>query len=267
MWRLAVSVMNTLKSPTLVMVALDFAPNRRGAVVRKCSLASLMRSLFGGDAIVLSNNETPVFKVGRTGLANVFTPISIIDASETGRLQGFREVLGRLEEFVTIGHQQWLIVAHVASVALRNIDHLIPSDLTDPFSLPKVDFYWAKAGQDDVSNHSATPGLWAVRGEHLPLVLERLKKEWSKGSGLDRVDEEAIWTRVVQELPLRKRAFEKGEVVAPRIGAVDWEAVSNAAFVTVPDWPEKEAWKFLQALYFGTYLGDETGMMLNILEA
>ena len=68
-------------------------------------------------------------------------------------------------------------------------------------------------------------------------------------------------------MPWRKRVFEKSEVVAPRIGAVNSEAMSNAAFVTVQDWAEKEAWKFLQALYFGTYLGDETGMMLNIFEA
>ena len=81
------------------------------------------------------------------------------------------------------------------------------------------------------------------------------------------VSEEDVWTEVVERLPLKKRAFETGEVVAPRIGAVDWEAITNAAFVTVPDWPQDEAWKFLQALYFGTYFGDETGMMLNVLEA
>lgn len=48
---------------------------------------------------------------------------------------------------------------------------------------------------------------------------------------------------------------------------MDWEPLSNAAFVTVPDWPVDEQRKFLQALYFDTYFGDETGMLLNILEA
>ena len=99
------------------------------------------------------------------------------------------------------------------------------------------------------------------------LVLGRWKEVWSGAQEADGASEEEVWSRVVRDLPLKKRAFERGEVVAPRMGGLDWEAVNNAAFVTVPDWPEKEAWKFLQALYFGTYLGDETGMMLNILEA
>jgi hypothetical protein len=51
------------------------------------------------------------------------------------------------------------------------------------------------------------------------------------------------------------------------VGAVDWRALCSAAYVSIPDWPETERWKLLQALYFGTYFGDETGMMVNVLEA
>jgi hypothetical protein len=43
------------------------------------------------------------------------------------------------------------------------------------------------------------------------------------------------------ELPFQKQAFEKVELVAPRVGEVSWEAMNSAAFVTVPDWEEKEA--------------------------
>jgi hypothetical protein len=76
-----------------------------------------------------------------------------------------------------------------------------------------------------------------------------------------------LWSRFVESLDLRKKRFETGEVIAPRMGSMDWAGASNAAVVTVPDWPDEEKRKFLQALYFGTYLGDETGMMLNVLEA
>jgi hypothetical protein len=209
----------------------------------------------------------PLFSVERAGLKEI--SVEGLDFSASGGLRQFpsRELLFRKCEFVGLGPRQWVIVARCGCLALRNIDHLIPPEQAGNYGPPEIDFYWARVGRDDSHNELATPGFWAVRGEHLALVLGRWKAAWNRESGAGSEIEEKVWTRVVQDLPLRKRAFEKGEVVAPRIGAVDWEAVSNAAFVTVPDWREKEAWKFLQALYFGTYLGDETGMMLNILEA
>ncbi len=235
--------------------------------VTKRLVSTLLRSLYSGRIAVFRNQEHPLFKIERKALSEFPVPFGIADRSETSRREITRQFLFGVDNFVTPERRQWVLITNPASLALRNPDHLFAPDSGGSYPPPEVDFYWARAGGDDIANSLATPGLWAVRGEHLPLVLERWKEAWNTQSGATTGDEEAIWTRVVQQLPLRKRVFEKGEVVAPRIGAVDWEAVSNAAFVTVPDWPEKEAWKFLQALYFGTYLGDETGMMLNILEA
>lgn len=243
-----------------------FEFQRNDAVV-KGLVSSLTRSLFCGVISIVRRGETPLFKVERKTVIDILMPVVDSNNVDERLKQKSRDFLFEICDLVQPKARQWVVVAHSGSLALRNIDHLIPANPSGPFSPPEVDFYWARAGRDDISNQSATPGLWAVRGEYLPLVLERLREEWSRELEPKMIDQEAIWTRVVQQLPLRKRAFEKGEVVAPRIGAVDWEAVSNAAFVTVPDWPEKEAWKFLQALYFGTFLGDETGMMLNILEA
>jgi hypothetical protein len=231
-------------------------------------ISSLLRSLFSGRITVFRNQEVPLFKVERKVVAEVVAKTTIVDMSEAAKRRAKRELFYEHSSHLKPEPRQWVMVADTGCLALRNIDHLIPSDASGPHAPPQVDFYWARAGKDEISNPAATPGLWAVRGEHLPLVLERWKEAWNgELEPAEASMDEEIWTRVVRELPLRKRAFEKGEVVAPRIGAVDWEAVSNAAFVTVPDWPEKEAWKFLQALYFGTYLGDETGLMLNILEA
>jgi hypothetical protein len=252
---------------SLVMVSFDVASPKNSSVATKASISSLLRSLYSGQISVLRSGESQLFKVERSGLTEVQVPVPMSNSSNSPGRQATREFMFALCDFVKPASRQWVIIAHSGSLALRNIDHLIPQDYGGPYGLPEVDFIWTRSGMDEISNQMASTGLWAVRGEHLLLVLGCLKEAWNReteGSGLN---EEEIWTRVVHELPLRKRAFEKGEVVAPRIGAVDWEAVGNAAFVTVPDWPEKEAWKFLQALYFGTYLGDETGMMLNILEA
>jgi hypothetical protein len=87
-------------------------------------------------------------------------------------------------------------------------------------------------------------------------------------AGADEVtDEVAIWSGVVETLPLRKKRFEAGEVVAPPPSSVDWSAVRAAAFVSLSCWPEAEACQFLQSLYYGVYLGDERGTMLDLLEA
>lgn len=254
-------------SPIIVIPSYGSTDSKCIDVLTKGLVSSLLRSLFSGQISVIRDKCVPLFRVERAALAEVSLSDCVPGGSSFGSRHFANDLLAIISKSVNLEPRRWVTVALLGSLALRNVDHLIRPDLPGPYAPEEVDFYWARAGKDVISNQTATPGLWAVRREYLPLVLERWKDAWSKELGAESANEEEIWTRVVQELPLRKRTFEKGEVVAPRIGAVDWEAVSNAAFVTVPDWPEKEAWKFLQALYFGTYLGDETGLMLNILEA
>jgi hypothetical protein len=157
--------------------------------------------------------------------------------------------------------RQWLVVIDPASLALRNIDHLIPPDSSGPYAAPEVDFYWAAAG----SCRTASRGIWAVRAEHMPAVLDLWAEFEAAAPAGTPVS--AVWTRVVEALPLRKRRFESGEVIAPEMDAVHWGSVSHSAVVTVPDWPVADQSQFLQALFFGTYFGDGTGLMLQILDA
>lgn len=190
------------------------------------------------------------------------------DKSGTPGKSESREFFWGLGKQAKPGPRQWVIIPDPSGVALRNIDHLIPADSKTAHAPAEVDFYWTKVMDRNEGDGEvfASPGLLAVRGEHLPMVMKRWKSVWSElGKGAE-VDEVSVWSQVVRDLPLRKRPFEKGEVYAPEIGSVDWEAVSHAAFVTVPDWPQDEQRKFLQALYFGTYFGDESGLMLNILD-
>ena len=253
--------------PLLLVPSFEIVRDGKSIVMTKGFVSSLMRSLFSGRIVVCRNHEMPLFKVGRTALDEVFMSIAGAEKSDWARRQATLELLFGLCGSVKPEPRQWVIVADAGSVAMRNPDHLIPPDQGGPYGPPEVDLLWAEAenGSATGEKEEASPGMWAVRGEHLPMVLARWENTWNaRDPGLSETE---IWTQVVRELPLRAKRFEKGEVVAPRIEAVDWEAVSNAVIVTVPDWPEVEARKFLQALYFGTYLGDETGMMLNILEA
>jgi hypothetical protein len=234
----------------------------------KILVSSLSRSLFNGSIHIFRNYETPLFKAERRQINEVFLSTSQMEMPRMKIGIESREFLLGHCKYLNPEPRQWVIIPDAAGLALRNIDHLIPADSNVADASAVADFYWTKIEKrnEDRGEVPASVGMWAVRGEHLSMVLERWQSVRRDLPAGESIDEAAVWSQLVRDLPLRKKSFEKGEVYAPRIGAVDWEAVSNAAFVTVPDWPEKEQWKFLQALYFGTYFGDETGLMLNILD-
>lgn len=224
-------------------------------------VSSLQRSHFSGDIVIGVEMTTVLFRVQR------LTVQEITGLEPTH----FREQFQQLSFIAAQGADScgdWVVFTSSAGLALRNIDHLFPSELEGPYAAPPVDFLWARVHDDPRSGPRdlAAPGFWAVRGEHAELVLGRLKAAWDAEPGATEADETRIWSQVVQDLPLRKRAFERGEVLCPPVGAVDWKALCSAAFVTVPHWPEPERWKFLQSLYFGTYFGDETGMLVNLFD-
>jgi hypothetical protein len=255
--------------PILVTPFFELDQEWKASVGTKGFTSSLLRSLFSGSIVVFRNHEMPLFKVERKQLEEIFVPTVIFEKSEAPCQKATREFLFGLCAHLEPESRQWVIVADAASLALRNIDHLIPQDMAGPYAPPDVDMLWTKTDRNDAENgtETASPGIWAVRGEHLAMVLERWKEAWIEAQSDSCHSEIEIWTRVIRDLPLRKRPFEKGEVVAPALHSVDWQAVSSAALVTVPDWPVEEQRKFLQSLYLGTYLGDESGMMLNIMEA
>ncbi len=251
-------------SPMNVLLATVDATSRRALVSgvnQKCFVSSLFRTLYSGRILAVSSKDTPLFKVERKQLEERHADADGIAGSRD------RAVCRQIREHARPGPDDWVIVADPASIAVRNIDHLVPPEIPGPYAPPKADFLWAPAAPDGAGRCGglATPGVWAVRGEHLETVLSRWESAAPDGgTGAERVE---AWTGVVRELPLSKRRFERGEVLAPEIGAVDWRAVSKAALITVPDWSPEEQWQFLQALYLRICLGDETGMMLGVLEA
>jgi hypothetical protein len=252
--------------PLLVTWSFNETGNPSPGNLVKNQASSLMRSFFSGRISIFKNYQTPLFKIDRRNVDEEMVSLPIIGKSEEAMSNATTAFLFQLPKHLKPDGRQWVIVSDPAGVALRNIDHLIPADASRSFGPTSVDLYWTKITQapDKSGKALATPGFWAVRLEHLELVLQRWQTVRAKTLGSS---DEEVWTRTLEELPLTKRPFEKGEVVAPAMNRLDWEEAGNAAFVTVAGWPRKEARRFLEALYFGTYLGDDTGMILNILEA
>lgn len=249
-------------APIVVVPALeppDGQPSAR--IMAKGLAASLARSLFCGEIVIFRNRDTPVFRVERKGIQEITVrpalPRSLEDVSGVGN----DYLLFSLAEFLQPHPRQWVIIADSASVALRNIDHLIPADGKGAFARKEADVYWSDAG----NGSGAAWGLFAARGECLSHVLKAWKE--AKHHAPEAATSSAVWQSVLEGLPFEKRRFERGEVAIPSIDAVDWSGVCGSAFVTVAGWPEIEKQKFLQALYLGNYLGDQTGMIFDLIDA
>ena len=252
--------------PLLFTWSFNETGNPAPGILVKNQVSSLMRSLFSGGISIFKNYQTPLFKIDRRNVDEEVVSLPIIGKSTEAIEGGTAAFIFQMTKHLKSEGRQWVIVSDPAGIALRNIDHLIPTETSQSFGPPSVDLYWTEVreGPDKGGKPLASPGFWAVRSEHLELVLQRWEAARDEGWG---VSQEEVWTRVLEKLPLKKKPFEKGEVVAPRMGGLDWEEASNAAFITVAGWPKKESRRFLQALYFGTYLGDDTGMILSLLEA
>ncbi len=216
----------------------------------KALASSLSRSLFDGKLIVFQEDSKPLFRIERSLIEEPLAGGGNVAPSVTER------VLPHLGEA-----RQWVVFSSAGSIVLRNIDHLMPPDHPGPFPPEEIDFYYC--GSRGVRG-AVSDGLWAVRSEFVAQVLG----SWEKivGSLPEDCDTRPAWSEYVAGLNLRKKPFESGEVIAPEIDAVRWSEISNAAFVILSHWPAKERWKLLQSLYFGTFFGDESGLMLDILD-
>lgn len=248
-----------MEDPLLITIDPRGGRDGRANVNQKAFVSSLLRTLFSGRIQAISASESPLFKVERRHVDEFH--MAKADSADPSKA-----ICGQIREHVRPGPDQWVIVADPASIALRNVDHLVPPVLPGPYAPPKPDFLWAPAaGGERGGANPISPGLWAVRGEHLPTVLDA----WDAAlMACEHTGDHAdVWTAVVRGLPLRKRRFERGEVVAPIVDSVDWRATCRAAIVTVPDWADDEQWQFLQALYLRTCLADESGMIVGLLEA
>jgi hypothetical protein len=142
-------------------------------------VSALLRSLFSGEIVVFHPGEMPLYKVERARVTEVPVGFPVSGSRGADKRRTSRELLFNLNDQIKPEPRQWVIVADPAGIALRNIDHLIPPDLPGPYGPPGADFLWARVHEGGSGpRDEAGPGLWAVRGEFLPLVLERWKEAW-----------------------------------------------------------------------------------------
>lgn len=105
----------------------------RGALwaipLTKLLTSSLLRTLYTGSVVVFQDGDMRLFKVERKQLEVVQVPVSTRCKTAADRQRAEREFLFCLGDYLKPEPRQWVIVADAASLALRNIDDLLPPDL------------------------------------------------------------------------------------------------------------------------------------------
>ena len=245
-------------APIFVM-ALQDVKHSCATLCARITSSSLGRSGFCGVIQICHDMDEPFYKVSRTQVEE-YTLEGLHARGEaqdsTSRLIQYLCELKPRED-------QWVVVCCGGGMAVRNIDHLLTSGGSGRYAPPEIDFLWASIDDDP---RRATRGIWAVRGKHLASVVQLWKEHRSGKEKLSSSEESEVWQSVLIALPLRKKRFERGEISAPALQKVNWPSIMRSAFVTVPDWPAQDQFKFLQSLYMGVFLGDESALFLGIID-
>ena len=242
--------------------------------------SSFLRNLTTAELCCWKNDPQPLFRVERKGMREIVT-----DQKMSDHLDSFIELdLTQLE----CDANDTIILMNPSALCLRNPDHLWPEQMQGEFVSIQPDLLWmedrkerlrgspyaALLSEEELSNYGhrfvASPGIVACQKTCLELLLAVWKEVQELGQHLDEaIREKTVWnkTLVVLAGEMKQKPFERGEVIPLREGEIDWDEVRNACIVSVSDWKDEKAKEhFLRCLYFGHFFGDESGLMLNILD-
>ncbi len=257
-------------------ITCDYLPGSRssGVTATRLLVSSLLRNLKEAEILHISTDGRHLFDAPRLGLREV----------GMDSLEGAAEGDPRMSVLCSAGRQfaedpeQWLVFPHPLGIAFRNLDHLIPPDLDGKYSLPKAHLIWANVGVpkviaphllnagSDADFFSPCNGLWAVRAGKLEQIKDCRAMASAGGQGKAMDDMAGLISALSNgDAPLHARRFERGEVIAPRAGAIEWNSVQDAAFVTLADWPHDLALKFQENLYIGSHPNNRDGQIVGLL--
>jgi hypothetical protein len=241
-------------------------------------VSSLLRSYFTGQILVIRNRVAPLFKVERKGLEEIYIEPEIGAAGAHALKYQVRDTI-----------QSWIFPDGVGAcpayrnvlfldcdmLALRGIDHLLEGRDWDILWTPEptakvvARYHSAYLEDEELITLSAVPGAnsgsWAVRAEHYYAVMEEWERiDTSPPLRAKRGSDQPAWNRLLLDTKLRKKKFEKDEIMFPTLGD-SHQRCDDAALIHVPGSPELKL-RCLAGYFYGRYFADESGLFLNILE-
>ncbi|RYD22885.1 MAG: hypothetical protein EOP88_06400 [Verrucomicrobiaceae bacterium] len=239
----------------------------------KFLVSSTLRNFWEGEIIVFRESDVPLNKVERKNVTekivhNTLPPEYAADVDYLADLSK-REFLFQLDsQIAEKSREGWLLIVDAATLIQRNIEHLFPDqdEAENGFRSPPVDLLWAPSrGGGARESEGASIGFFAIRARLLADFLSLWKKLHKKNNLCYTSSE--ILLQAIRKSELNHGKFEKGEVLEVDAEAMNWNDMQRAAVLTFPAWKHEDQVSIIQSLYFGMFYGDQTGLLVNMLEA
>lgn len=249
--------------------------NANSPLTAKIACSTFQRVLTIANIHCWKSEVKPLFRLARSSYFEYCSEINnyFINAD-------FLTLVYGNSEFKTSGIN---VFTDSSIIALRNPDHLWSNlngslhnlqYLEDRKALLRDSSLAALFTKNELAAYGhryvSSPGIFSIQSVCLPRLTEVWRKAQALGKDLDEaIREKAVWNKTLVMLAgeMKQKPFERGEVIPVREGEIDWDEVRNACIVSVSDWKDEKAKEhFLRCLYFGHFFGDETGLMLNILD-
>lgn len=245
------------------------------STISKIATSSLTRQLTDGEIYCIGNEPRYTFKIQRAHTHDIIIE-DLIYAN-------LCDCIAKISQnFFSLPRSPTIRIFAPQLVCLRNPDHLFLQNNNNS------NIQYTQDRQERLKNSNfaalfttkelsifghrfvSSPGIFSIQSEYLNRLITTWKEVQQQGQHLDEaIREKAVWNKTLVMLAgeMTQKPFERGEVIPVREGEIDWDEVRNACIVSVSDWKDEKAKEhFLRCLYFGHFFGDESGLMLNILD-
>jgi hypothetical protein len=259
-------------NPVLIYtIALDAEGQTTQRSMAKILASSLLRSYFTGDILILHNGTAPLFRVERRGVEErMLTLPPGTDLMAAGCALKYRA-----RSWIPEGYE-WVCFLDCDMIALRNIDHLFdpgaPADILwqpEPSRMRTGSYsaYFTDAELPHLWPEGANAGSWAVRGVHYRAVME----EWERINHRPperphQSHDQPAWNRLLYDTPLRRRRFEKEEIMFPLLFQHSYRNYREAALLHPNGCQAAVKLEFLMGQFLGRYFGEPAELILGMVE-
>ena len=245
----------------------------------KMLVSSLLRTMWSGDIIVFTNQELPLFPVGRPGLREIFCEQPQWNSHDPDDIQEcLRNALEwRFKSHHLIDETKYEKIAYFDCdcVCLRNIDHLFVNNRDVLIQEER-----GRPIQDDVFSGYLTPeeistlrrdginaGSIAIKASLFHDFMEEWQKiyEAEPRQHSEFRDQTAL-NRLLLDSKINIGKFERGEICFPFHLDTRYQDFKDAALLHMVGEGQKEKIDFAFAQYMAAFFNDGHGVFLDFLE-
>lgn len=259
-------------------VAFDPEGIRTSRTLAKILCASLLRTQFPGDIVILKNFTHPVFAVPREGVNEVFikTPSW---SGKRGQLQCATEAMAwrfRAREIFAGRDYSDVLYFDSDCLALRNLEHLLAADKSvtvapEPGRSLAEDVFNGYLEDHELVDSRARPinaGLFRSSGS----LWDDLVSEWesiylSKPTRHPNWRDQCAWNRLLLDTNHRVHHFERGSISFPFLPGTSMRDTLDSTIVHLLGAPTTEKVDIAFGLFMATFFSDPGGLVMDLLES